>query len=427
MKIGCAKVDITPYPGIKLGGYEGLRTSDGVLDKLYARIIAINEDSETHILVSLDLVAVDYNFISLLSKHLKSSLKIDRERLFVNSTHTHSGPAGIMKTSGFFKSFTFVFGEYDRVYTESIIKKITQGVGIAISDMDYCDIRYCQYPYSDLGKSRIDKALPVDTTLSAINFRKQNGENIIIYNYPCHPTILNSDNKKISGDYPGVVSSIMERVAKLAFFMNGACGDISTRFTRRESTYEEVNHMSYGLINSIKSCCASSWKLAEPYALKSTSFTVRLKLKELPSKEALKEELLRQEEAIKKLQQKNSSQSEIRLISAKKEGIVNLIHLKEGCKNLCSVPIKLSALRIADVVFVYIPGELFNSLGSYIKKELQGCRVIICCYGGGYMGYIPDSSVYAAGGYEVSSTPFEKGQGEYLVKSIVEKIKEELI
>jgi hypothetical protein len=425
MKIGSAKIDITPNKGVKLAGYEVYRMSDGINDELKAKVIALKQKEKTYILISLDTVAIDCDFVALISDKIKNMFNISKPEVFINCTHTHSGPAGIMNTSGFNRSFKYVFGDYDKQLVEEIERKILFGVEEAISNIDDCEIRYGQFPYEGMAKSRISPDIKIDNSLTTLIFKKKNGEEILIYNYPCHPTILNSENKKISGDYPNIASNYLETERKLAFFMNASCGDVSTRFTRSESTVEELNRMSLELADSINKNSGMSNILNEPYEIKSIGFTINLKIKNLPSESLLEEQINESKKNLEKVDSKSISSQRLRLVQSKLEGLINEKHLVEGCTNLKYIPVPVSVIKIADVLIIYIPGELFNCLGSYIKKELENYKIIICCYGGGYVGYIPDESVYDSGGYEVYSTPYEKYQGEYLVSSIVKKIKEE--
>lgn len=425
MKIGSANIDITPNKNVKLAGYEVDRTSDGINDKLKSKIIALKQDQKVYLLISLDAAAIDYDFVSLISDEIKNKFSIDKQKIFINCTHTHSGPAGIMNTSGFNRSFRYVFGDYDKQLAEEIAGKILLGVEKAILDIDDCEIRYGKFPYEDLGKSRISPDIKIDNSLISLIFHKKNGEEILIYNYSCHPTILNSENRKISGDYPSIVSSYLEKERKLAFFMNSSCGDVSTRFTRRESTIEELNHMSLGLADSINRNSEINRPLRKPYEIKNISFTIYLKIKSLPSEDLLEDKIKNSIKDLEKAEGNNIYSPQLRLIQSKLEGLISQKHLIEGFANLEYIPVKVSVIKIADVIIIYIPGELFNCLGSYIKKELENYKVIICCYGGGYVGYIPDESVYDSDGYEACSTPYEKNQGEYLVSSIARKIKEE--
>lgn len=424
MKVGSANIDVTPNKNVKLAGYEVDRTSDGINDKLRAKIITLKQE-KIYLLVSLDTAAIDYDFVSLISDKIKEKFNIDKDKIFINCTHTHSGPAGVISTTGFNRSFRYVFGDYDKQLVEEIRDKILIGVEKAILDIDDCEISYGKFSYDNLAKSRISPDIKIDNSLSTLIFHKKNGEEVLIYNYSCHPTILNSENRKISGDYPGIVSSYLERERELAFFMNGSCGDVSTRFTRKESTVEELNHMSLGLAGSINRNSEMNRPLRIPCEIKSISFIINLKTKNLPSEDLLEHKINNSREDLRKAEIDNVYGPQLRLIQSKLEGLISQKHLIEGCTNIEYIKVKVSVIKIADVLIIYIPGELFNCLGSYIKKELQNYKVIVCCYGGGYVGYIPDKSVYDSGGYEESSTPYEKNQGEYLVTSIVRKIKEE--
>ena len=75
-------------------------------------------------------------------------------------------------------------------------------------------------------------------------------------------------------------------------------------------------------------------------------------------------------------------------------------------------------MQLQNVQIAVVPGELFSTLGVPLKKE----GVEIFGYGNGYYLYLADEKSYDEMVYEAMSSPFEKGVGEFLVKSIRDKI-----
>ena len=67
------------------------------------------------------------------------------------------------------------------------------------------------------------------------------------------------------------------------------------------------------------------------------------------------------------------------------------------------LPAELQMLRIDDALFLAIPAEVFVEIGLEIKKRAQH-KTYIVGIANGYIGYLPTSAAYPAGGYEVVSS-----------------------
>ena len=58
MKVGYAKVEITPPLGIPVAGYYQKRYADGILDPLYAIAVAFDDGQKRAVLLSMDLLGI---------------------------------------------------------------------------------------------------------------------------------------------------------------------------------------------------------------------------------------------------------------------------------------------------------------------------------------------------------------------------------
>jgi hypothetical protein len=64
---------------------------------------------------------------------------------------------------------------------------------------------------------------------------------LLLARMSCHPTVLDEKNLCYSADLAG---ALRRRLGEAALVLNGACGDLSTRFTRTASTPEELVRIS---------------------------------------------------------------------------------------------------------------------------------------------------------------------------------------
>ncbi len=96
--VGWAKADITPPKPVALIGQLHKRISTGVLDPLTATVLAVEtrgdgSDKEQAIMVSCDLLFIQRLIQQQLQERIRTQLPdFDSSRLFLNATHTHTGP-----------------------------------------------------------------------------------------------------------------------------------------------------------------------------------------------------------------------------------------------------------------------------------------------------------------------------------------------
>ncbi|MFZ2149024.1 MAG: hypothetical protein WAV28_17580 [Sedimentisphaerales bacterium] len=116
---GWASVDITPEKPVNLIGQMSKRISQSVLDPLTATVLALetrgeNGEKEQAIMISCDLLWTRKAIQEKLQESIKSMLPdFDVTKLFINATHTHTGP-GVL--DGAF------YGLYDVSTDEGVMK-----------------------------------------------------------------------------------------------------------------------------------------------------------------------------------------------------------------------------------------------------------------------------------------------------------------
>jgi len=79
-----------------------------------------------------------------------------------------------------------------------------------------------------------------------------------------------------------------------------------------------------------------------------------------------------------------------------------------------TIPFNLSVGRLGNVAFVGLGGEVFNEIGQAIKAQSPFPFTFVFTHCNGAAGYLPTEASYAAGGYEVESSPFAPGAAEMI-------------
>ncbi len=91
MKVGFSQKNFTPPTRVTLAGLQRVRIVEEIESEVYVNTFAMEEDGEQLIICAMDLVGFDGHFANLVKENLKSA-DIDREKIILTVTHTHSAP-----------------------------------------------------------------------------------------------------------------------------------------------------------------------------------------------------------------------------------------------------------------------------------------------------------------------------------------------
>lgn len=194
-------------------------------------------------IITLDVVGIDSKFSDVLFGEVERKYGIGRERFKVVCSHTHSGPivGGNLRVLG-----PENLGELEKVrrYEVWLMGRVLEVVGRVVGDGrgDGVVRKVCEGFY-EVGRNgmavnrrevlermffeRGTHGL-VDESVPVLWFRDSGDGRVVavLYGYAAHATILSKSNV-YSGDYPGVVSKIVEEqfLGAVAMFLPGAGGD----------------------------------------------------------------------------------------------------------------------------------------------------------------------------------------------------------
>lgn len=93
LRAGVAKTDITPAKPVMLAGYGSRRDlSQGVHDRLSARVVAFEQDGKRLVLVSTDLLGFYGGSAESVRKAILEACRLQPSELFLTAIHTHAAP-----------------------------------------------------------------------------------------------------------------------------------------------------------------------------------------------------------------------------------------------------------------------------------------------------------------------------------------------
>ena len=227
LPIGAAKVDITPDHAVRLTGYGGRRTeSDGVAQRIWAKALALggDEGDGPAILVTVENCGMTPDIATKVAQRLKEHAGVQRSRLVISVSHTHTGPT--LKNWAPFLFGTDLPGAHRQhidQYTRKLIDKLADVALAALANRREGRLYWTQGDVGFAANRRVLKAGlwtgfgvqpdgPVDHRLPLLVAKDTAGQLVaVVANYACHCTTLGGDFNQIAGDWVGYAQEYIEK------------------------------------------------------------------------------------------------------------------------------------------------------------------------------------------------------------------------
>jgi neutral ceramidase len=384
LEAGAVRGDITPPLGGPLWGYAARHDapSNGIHDRLSARVLVLRSGVRHLVLVSLDLGRPP----------TRQSTAVIRQRvqqalgdctLFLVATHTHHGPVLELEDwpAPGAKS-------YKHQLEETLVQLILQAarqrrparLGFASRAVPYNRNRHSRRPDA-----------PVDRELLVARVEDMAGKPLAhLVHFAAHATLREPQSRQISADYPGILAQQVEQASGApCLFLQGAAGDLSPQLggqplrpeTFGQALAEEVLRLSKGL-----SCSQTQGALRAC----EHDFCFRKRLN--PSDPLVRAAL--------------GLAFFPRLIDFYER------EYREGVR-----PHLTTALWAGEVGLVGVSGEFFCGHALSLKRRARLKHVLFLGYCNDYHQYFPTIEAAAEGGYGTTPAlaPAELGAGERIV------------
>jgi neutral ceramidase len=401
LRAAAVKVDITPQTSEWLVGYDA-RQSKGVHDKIFHRILAIDDGKTKFYLIASDLCLFSPSVYDEVAAQLQEQLAIPRQSVWWSVTHTHSAPEIGPPTI-----YRALLGrsnhEWSRDYTNKVTSALIQGVKEATKKLEPATIEIgsgTSVANINRRAKDVDGTVtlglnpegPVDRQIGLLSFvRPDHSVIAVVANYAMHGTVLSGQNLEISGDAPGIVASyVEEKIGAPMLCVNGAAGNIAPIY----SVYPN----------------AESGHLSQFRVLLGDRILAGLKeLSPKPSKGDLALDEITVETPIKPGLSWPDELSRYTGKSASGAAVVQL-------------PVRF--LRISDTVVWSAPVELFCEMAMQIRSHSPFTNTFYFGYTNGWFGYLPTSKAFSEGGYEPKTSPFTEAAERDLLHAVETKIRE---
>jgi hypothetical protein len=244
---GVASVDITPAESIWLAGYAArTKPSESVRQRIHAKALALKDDTgAVSVVVTLELVGIRREMMEPIAERAAQELRIPRERILFNVSHTHSAPlvndpivyAAIM--GSYLEPQTAAIARYTQMLPVLIYDAIAKSVANLRPAALWFEQGYAGFAVNRRRVGHREYPGPVDQDVPVLAVKAADGRMIaVLFGYACHNTVM--DDYTIHGDYSGYAQQYLEEryPGATALFVQGAGAD-SNPLPRRKPEHLE--------------------------------------------------------------------------------------------------------------------------------------------------------------------------------------------
>ena len=389
LKAGAAAVDITPAEAVPMSGYAGREGATGeVHDQIFARAIVFDDGTQKACLIQADLIGFGHDFADEITGRITDKTGIPANNIMLIAAHNHGGPS------------TRVYGEgKDNKALDKYIKELKNKlVDVAITanktpevvetgfGLGRCTMninRRARQANGDIWLGRNPDG-PCDRDVAIMRIDKANGDPAALFvNWPCHATTGGQENLKITGDWPGATARHVQKhygenvpVAVTA----GASADINPIYGPN-NRFGDIDAIGLILGEEIVSVTE---------AIKTTPAT-----------------------GIKAVRRNIIVPGKKRSASRKAGETIEPGEDEE---------IRLSVIKIGNIVFAGISGELMTEIGMEVKNNSPFRNTIIVTHCNGSSGYLCTDKAYKEGGYEPMVSRVMPGTEQMIVDAFREML-----
>ncbi len=412
-KAGVGRIVITPDKPIYLSGYANRnRPSDGVIHDLWAKALAI-EDSRAGrvVIVSTDLIGLPRSISDLIAARVQKQHGLERSRLVLNSSHTHTGPLIPRNLSIMFD----LKPEEQQVveeYGAKLVNNIVTVIRAALADLAPANLSFGngstgfamnrREPTPKGVRIGVNPPGPTDHDVPVLRVTGADGKlRAVLFGYACHNTTLGGDFYKITGDYAGFAQIAVEKAhpGATAMFL-ALCGADQNPNPRSKLDLAvqhgavlgaEVSRVLGSELARIQGRMRAAYQIVELGFAPQTRETFESRLND-------------------------TNVWRVRHAKA-------MLRLYDERRPIRRYPYPVQAVSFGNsLTLVALGGEVVVDYALRTKKEYGAKGIIVAGYSNDVMSYIPSLRVLKEGGYEPETSMIYYGQPGPYNQEVEERI-----
>jgi hypothetical protein len=410
LRVGAAKVDVTPADPALPKNYLG------VLDRLYARAIVLDNGVARAALVTVDAGGLSDAIWQAVTRQVETELGIPPANVLLTATHTHSVPGP--PAADYAKKIVDAVRGAQQKLTPA---RVGYGTGESYINVN----RQITDPRTGKWWEGPNREGPSDKTVAVLKFETLNGESLAVYyNYAVHGVIAGQLDE-ISGDIPGASSRYVEDAfggSVVAVWSTGASGDQNPIYFQQTYDLREIRIKDYAKRGvDISNAMPPGGQGLD----RNNAAVARLMNQQRQMVSSMGQFL--GEEVLYVMRTIERTDTDVRLYGSQKtiscpgrertnEGRAG----SEGTyKAAGPVEIRLGLLRVGDAMIGAVNAEIFSPIAQRLKREspYKATMMATLTNGSARSGYIPDDASYGKYTFEVLSSRLQPGCAESSIVS----------
>ncbi|MBM3263799.1 MAG: neutral/alkaline non-lysosomal ceramidase N-terminal domain-containing protein [candidate division Zixibacteria bacterium] len=400
---GFAKIDVTPEYPIRLSGY-GVRREETaqVETRLFVRAMALGDKCPA-LLFALENCGVTEVFTEAIATRLREKTGVERERVAISYTHTHTGPCLSGAAPMLFSSDIPPDHQatIDR-YTAEVADRIVEAGLTALADRRAAHLTF-GLGSAGFAANRRQQTGPVDHIMPLLRVTGTDGRLRGVWaGYACHCTTLGSQDNYLCGDWAGYAQDGIEREHPgVHGLVSIGCAADANPFPRTGLNYAkrhgedivyEVNRLLSGTLRTV-----------------SGAISCRLKYIDLPF-DTLP---MREEWASRAASDGPGAYHAARWLERMDRGEAVPTHQR--------YPIQTWAFG-NDLAVVFLASEVLSDYALRLRRLYDPARLWVAAYCNAFPGYIPSRRIWREGGYEGGDATLYFGMPARYAEDIEEQI-----
>lgn len=373
MRVGAAKIDITPELPVPLAGFAARNGAlvDTVADPLHLRATVIESEDTKAAIVAADLLSWGPEIVARLRPQLAEKLDVPADLITFAATHTHSGP----QTHRWHADSV---GPLDPRYLDRLTERALDVAAQAAAALEPVTAHRASSEH-DLGSYRRadQENADRDNELTTVAFRRADGSLVAAFvHYTCHP-VINGSNA-VTSDFPGIAGTTIEAgTGGIVSYLQGCCGDQNPQ-KYSGAGLDVARREGKRFAAAIAQTLAGDQAELAPIRLRTSWSTVELPFQSAPTDDELR-------------------------AASEQPGVMGewgRAYLAHPERRAPTATLHLQRLDLADGLSILtMNAEVCVAYGHAVRAA-SGNRCLPVAYANGIIGYLPTAAQIAAGGYE---------------------------
>jgi len=400
-----------------------------VFDDLYVRALWLESEDRAVLVAAVDVIGIYDGDAEEFSALIEKEIGIPRNNILLHSTHTHQTANSRWELGKLLEPYGLAEQFVSSAFKDQMARGLVEAARKAKESAARCDMAYAEFPAKDIASNRripveggkvvFRSSRPpaelrekpegkIDPLVRLVLFRsREDGSLTGIVNYNCHPSAAGGDEGPYAtGDFPGVGMAVAEKeMANLKLLhLSGTSGEINpgkhvlSDSLAPEDRKKDVKLMGERYAEAILGAVrgAKGWQKPPRLELSRESFGLTLK-KDMATPEEIRKKLAGAVEEYKKAKAEGKTQP------GHVRGLYEEYALSQSRDGKRMT--EAAALRIGDVFFAFLPGEIMLKFGEELRDHFSRPKLLnVTVSIDGGLSYVVPQIYFEEGGYEPTAT-----------------------